>query len=135
MCRTVAISAMNNRWHTGLLKHSCGQKFIFVRRDTGRTTTFAPFVHASFTKARARRRLLCLSAVVASCIRARRKGRKAEGIRLPMFAGVGGRSTDINVRVIYTPRSSKLRTGVINVVTVTPNLSRIPTRSLFKKAV
>jgi len=49
---------------------------------TGRTTTFAPLLQASFTSDRALRRLAFLSAVVASCMSASLIGRKAAGTRL-----------------------------------------------------
>ena len=52
---------------------------------TGRTTTLAPFVQASVTKLRALCRFVCLSAVVASCTSANRKGRNAVGTRLGMW--------------------------------------------------
>jgi hypothetical protein len=70
---------------TGLLKHSCILTQL-MKGGTGRTTTFAPWAHASFTRTRARRRFACLSAVVASCISARRRGRKAAGIKLVIGA-------------------------------------------------
>ena len=61
-----------------IVSHNKGNKGAL----TGRTITFAPLVDASVTSFRARRRFAALSAVVASCINASRKGLNVAGIKL-----------------------------------------------------
>lgn len=86
--RTIDIVSAKEEDNSGLTYWTV-ETLLFVSTlpwtgSTGRTTTLAPFVQASFTRTRARRRFVCLSAVVASCINARRRGRKAAGMRLVM---------------------------------------------------